>query len=153
VDAQPPRAATLKSGHTEDVSPDGGPADNWQGSGLVLVVDDEAPVLRFASGLLAVLGFDVVAATDGDLALEVFRRYREQILLVLLDLTIPGMDAYSLLAVLARDAPDIPVVLSSGYDAADQQTRWTDPPVAGFLAKPYRLEEIRAILHSALAAH
>jgi CheY-like chemotaxis protein len=135
------------------VVPDSAPADNWQGSGLVLVVDDEDPVLRFASGMLATLGFDVVAATDGPRALEVFQRYRDQLALVLLDLTIPGTDTYSLLSVVARERPDIPVVLSSGYDAADQDVRLANRPVAGFLAKPYRLEQMRAILHSALAEH
>jgi two-component system cell cycle sensor histidine kinase/response regulator CckA len=139
--------------HNGWVPPDSGPADNWQGSGLVLVVDDEAPVLRFASGMLVMLGFDVVAAADGLRALEVFQCHRDQLALVLLDLTIPGMDAYSLLSVLARERPDIPVVLSSGYDAADRDVRLANRPVAGFLAKPYRLEEMRAVLHSALDGH
>jgi CheY-like chemotaxis protein len=126
--------------------------DDWRGSGLVLVIDDEAPVLRFATGVLTTLGFEVVGATDGPRAIEVFQRYRDQLALVLLDLTVPGMDGDSLLSVLERDRPDIPVVLSSGYDAADQGTRFASRLVAGFLPKPYRLEEMRAVLHDALAA-
>jgi DNA-binding NtrC family response regulator len=126
------RGAVTRS-HTEEVPP-----------------DSEDPVLRFASGMLATLGFDVVAATDGRRAFEVFQRYRDQLALVLLDLTIPGMDTYSLLSAVARERPDIPVVLSSGYDAVDQDVRFANRPVAGFLAKPYKLEQMRAILHRAL---
>jgi two-component system cell cycle sensor histidine kinase/response regulator CckA len=129
----------------EAVPPDSHPADNWRGSGLVLVVDDEDPVLRFATGMLTTLGFDVVAATDGPRAVEVFQQHRDQLALVLLDLTVPGMEGDDLLSVMRRERPDIPVVLSSGYDAADQDARF-----AGFLQKPYRLEDMRAILRNAL---
>jgi CheY-like chemotaxis protein len=132
------------------VPPDSGPADDWRGSGLVLVIDDEDPVLRFATGMLATLGFDAVVAADGPRALEVFRRHRDQLTLVLLDLTVPGMDGDDLLSALERERPDLPVVLSSGYDGSDQDARFASRPVAGFLQKPYRLQEMRAILQDAL---
>jgi CheY-like chemotaxis protein len=134
----------------ETVPPDTGQAGDWRGSGLVLVVEDEDPVLRFATGMLTTLGFNVVSATDGVGALEVFQRHRDELALVLLDLTMPGMDGEELLSELERGPGRVPIVVSSGHDIVDLGMRLNRDRLAGFLQKPYRLEEMRATLQDAL---
>jgi len=116
----------------------------------VLVVEDEAQVLRFASDMLATLGFDVVAATDGARALEALRCHRDRLALVLLDSTLPGMAGEAVLAEAERAGSPVPVVLSSGYDAADLAARFAGHRIAGFLQKPYRLAELRSTVRRAL---
>jgi CheY-like chemotaxis protein len=134
------------------VPADTGQGDDWRGSGLVLVVEDEDPVRRLTTSLLAALGFEVIAATDGARALDEFQRHRDELALVLLDLGMPGVHGDELLSEFERAAGAIPIVLSSGHDAADLCSRFPDRRVAGFLQKPYRLEEMRATLHRALAS-
>jgi two-component system, cell cycle sensor histidine kinase and response regulator CckA len=98
------------------VPPDPKRTDDWRGGGLVLVVEDEVPVLRLTTALLTTLGFEVVAATDGPGAIEAYRRHRDELALILLDLTMPGMDGDAVLSELERDRTPIPIVLSSGSD-------------------------------------
>jgi DNA-binding NtrC family response regulator len=144
-------SADVNSGrHTCVVPSDTGQSNGWRGDGLVLVVEDENLVLRLAVGMLADLGFDVVAATDAARAIEVFHRHRDQLALVLLDVTIPGTGDGELLSELERAGSDVPIVLASGHDSAELGTRFAGRQVAGFLQKPYRLEQLRATLHRAL---
>ena len=116
----------------------------------MLVVEDEAQVLRFASDMLATLGFDVVAATDGARALEALRCHRDRLALVLLDSTLPGMAGEAVLAEAEWAGSPVPVVLSSGYDAAGLAARFAGHRIAGFLQKPYRLAELRSTVRRAL---
>jgi two-component system, cell cycle sensor histidine kinase and response regulator CckA len=129
-----------------------GQSDGAGGGGLVLVVEDENLVLRVATDMLLALGYEVVAATDADGALTTFHRHRDRLSLVLLDLTVPGMDAAELLSALEGERTPVPIVLCSGYDTADVVCRYSGRRIAGFLQKPYRLEQMRATLHRALGA-
>ena len=64
----------------------------WQGSGTILVIDDEPAVRRVARLVLERLGFDVLDAADGLDGLEVYRQQQGRIRLTLLDLTMPRLD-------------------------------------------------------------
>jgi two-component system, cell cycle sensor histidine kinase and response regulator CckA len=86
---------------------------------LVLVVDDEAMIRGVASALLRRrLGFEVITASDGPEALEIFTERKDEISLVMLDLGMPGMSGWQTLPALRGLRLDIPVILSSGYDEA-----------------------------------
>jgi signal transduction histidine kinase/FixJ family two-component response regulator/ribosomal protein L17 len=117
---------------------------------LVLLVDDEPMVLGVASAQLKQLGFDVVTAATGMEALERFRERGHQIRLVLLDLVMPGMDAWETLTKLRTLEPGIHVVMISGYDEA-QVMRGDQPhrPQA-FLHKPYDLNDLKRAIATAL---
>jgi two-component system cell cycle sensor histidine kinase/response regulator CckA len=118
------------------------PAREWHGQGLVLLVEDEAPVRRYAARLLAELGFTVVGAADGAEAVAVFHERGAELALVLLDVSLPGPSGEELL----DEIKGVPVVLCSGYDARTARRRFGDHPVAGFLAKPYGLDQMRTAL-------
>ena len=128
----PPPAATLKG--------DGG---------RVLLVEDEPMVRRSTRNLLEALGFAVVEAADGDEAIEVFKAERATLRWVLMDLTMPRMDGHTAFLALQKIDPDVKVVLSSGWAAADVAERFRGHPPAGFLSKPFVLGEILATLHQA----
>ncbi len=118
----------------------------WQGRGRVLLVDDEESIRTIAKAMLEFSGFDVVTACDGRAAVETFQAQRGQIVLVLLDLTMPEMDGEQTLRELRRLQPDIAVILSSGYSEHDVQRRFEGQGLSGFLAKPYRIAELQAAL-------
>ena len=90
-------------------------AQNWQGQGTVLLVDDEAMVRQVAASMLKFIGFDVLEAADGHEAVEVFRAHQEDILLVLLDMTMPRMSGEEAFDEIRKIKPDALVMLSSGY--------------------------------------
>ncbi len=123
--------------------------DEWRGAGTVLVVDDQASVRSVACRILEHLGFDTLCASNGARALELFRTHQTEIVLVLLDLTMPVMDGHETLDALLALQPDLPVVMSSGYDEGVNPTAATGR-ARGFLHKPYRLQQMREVLRRAL---
>jgi CheY-like chemotaxis protein len=96
------------------------------------------------------LGFEVIKAGHGLEALEFFREHKNEINLVILDLTMPGMNGWETLAALRALRPDIPVVLASGYDEAKvMEGEHAELPQA-FLHKPYRMAELEAAIAAAV---
>jgi PAS domain S-box-containing protein len=132
------------------------PAGDLRGQGVVLLVDDERIVRISTQRLLEKFGFEVLVAHDGVEAIEVFRAQSGRIGAVLLDFTMPRMDGIETLKELRRIAPEIPVVLTSGYGArrlGDSQ----NVPQSGalpdaVLAKPYAAEELLATLQQVMRA-
>jgi CheY-like chemotaxis protein len=121
-------------------------------SGVVLVVDDEPSVRRLTTRMLARLGFSTVEAADGTQTVELLRDRADELALVLLDLTVPGLDAEELLTQLERDGSQVPVVICSGYSAQELSARFAGRRVAGFLHKPFGLDGLQAAVLDALPA-
>ncbi|NMC71229.1 MAG: response regulator [Myxococcales bacterium] len=118
--------------------------------GRALVVDDEPAVRRFAAFILRRMGFDVAEAADGVQALDEIRRTNGQMRLVLLDLTMPRMSGEQVLDEMRRLRPDLPVVLSSGFDAGEVAARTTAHPHVGFIQKPYFPETLETVVNRVL---
>ena len=89
-----------------------------EGGGTVLLIEDEEQVRNMAKMMLTRLGYTVLEAKDGVEAVEIFQQHQDEIRCVLSDLTMPRMDGWETLAALRKLSPDIPVILSSGYDEA-----------------------------------
>ena len=112
----------------------------FEGIGTVLVVEDEVQVRDMVKEMLISMGFSVLEARDGIEAVGVFRQHQDEIRCVVCDLTMPRMDGWETLAALRKLSPDIPVILSSGYDEAQVMAdEHPDRPNA-FLGKPYQLK-------------
>lgn len=120
--------------------------------GTVLLVDDEAFVREVGEQMLRHLGLDVLTAPGGREALEIYGIHSPDVSCVLLDLTMPGMDGSEVFRALREINPDIRIVLMSGYDEKDALGRLGEDPPAGFLHKPYDLENLRTLLGQVLAS-
>ena len=121
-------------------------------SGCVLIVDDEPAIRNLAAKMLGRLGRQVLTAADGREAVEILRERENEIRLVLLDLTMPGITGWETLAGLRALRPDIAVVLASGYDEAQaMEGQHTELPQA-FLHKPYSMLELQKAIGRALTA-
>jgi CheY-like chemotaxis protein len=106
-------------------------------------MDDEDMVRTMAKIMLTRLGHTVLEAKDGGEAVEIFKRHQDNIRCVLSDLTMPRMNGWETLAHLRRLSPDIPVILSSGYDEAQVMAiDHADQPNA-FLGKPYSIKGLK----------
>ena len=119
-------------------------------SGTILIVDDEAGVREVARAMLEDRGFTVLTADDGRAGLEVFRERSGEIQAVLLDMTMPEMDGATAFGELQRIRADVPVVLSSGFNEREVTQRFVDRGLAGFIQKPYRADELVAVLCQAI---
>jgi len=113
---------------------------------LVLVVDDEQIVRELCEEALQHLGYRVLSAADGLEALEVFQENIQAIDCVLLDLMMPRMNGVAAFAELRRLKPGIRVILCSGYSEQEATQRFQGQGLAGFLQKPFRIEDLRGEL-------
>ena len=112
-------------------------AREWRGSGVILVVDDEETVRIATKRMLETIGYTVLTAPDGRAALEIFRSRVDEIVLVLLDLTMPRLGGEETYRELRRIRPDARVLLSSGYNEQEITSRFAGKGLAGFIQKPY----------------
>lgn len=108
----------------------------------ILVVDDEEVVRSLARAVLERAGHVVVEAVDGEDALRRFCAAPEEVALVILDMTMPRMSGVECLRELRAVRPDVPVLLSSGYNEQDAVARVAGRGLAGFLQKPYTAAEL-----------
>jgi PAS domain S-box-containing protein len=122
------------------------------GQHLVLVVDDEQPVREAISDILEDQGMQLLMAADGQTAIQLLQEYSEEIDLVLLDLSMPGMGGEEVLQEMRKINPTIRVILSSGYDKNDLLHRLRDQSLSGFLQKPYTLEALVEIVQKNLTS-
>ena len=110
--------------------------------GRILVVDDEESVRSTARLILEKGGFKVTVAESGNTAVEVIRREGETISAVLLDLTMPGMDGIETFDSIRQIRPDIPVILSSGYNQTRAMKDLMGRESVGFIQKPYEAQNL-----------
>jgi two-component system, cell cycle sensor histidine kinase and response regulator CckA len=126
----------------EPVQPAAPMVKPWRGHGLVLLVDDEDALRRLGRRMLARLGFETIAASNGIEALELFKQHRPRIRYVLLDWTMPEMGGNETFVELRRLDPNVRVVVTSGHAPEDIMRRLTSKPVPAFVRKPYVIAEL-----------
>jgi len=122
------------------------------GSGTVLLVDDEALVCRFVKEALERLGYDVVTATDGNQAIRIYRERTKEVILVLLDMLMPGRNGLETLQALREINPQVKVILSSGYSEDLLPHPMQDARPNAFLKKPYRSRTLATTVTEVLSA-
>ena len=132
------------------------PEQSLAGHGTILVIDDEDVVRQTAKSALETYGYDVVVAENGKEGVDLFQELGDEVAAVLLDMTMPVMSGEEALMHLKSMRPDVPVVLSSGYDEAEATRLFTGKGLAGFVQKPYTAaclaEKMKAVLQSGARA-
>ena len=118
----------------------------------ILIAEDEPNVRALVTRALTQDGHDVIATADGSEALEAFTRAKKPFNLLLTDIKMPMMDGIALALSVARDDPELPILLMTGY--ADQRERASglDALIHDVIAKPFTLFEIQSAVAGALAA-
>ena len=124
--------------------------------GMVLVMDDEEIVRVVVNRLLLQCGFETELAKDGVEMLRLYREAKEAgktFVAVILDLIIQeGMGGQEAIKQLLAYDPDVKVIVSSGYSHNPIMTNFREYGFAGFLPKPYKLEELRRIMNEITSA-
>ncbi len=122
----------------------------WCGAGTVLIVDDEETIRETAAMMLRDMGFDTISAEDGEQGVDIYRKCQNEIVAVLLDMTMPKLDGKGCFREIRRINKDVRVVLSSGYNEQDATNRFAGQGLAGFIQKPYTPGDLRAKMKEAL---
>lgn len=121
----------------------------WQGSGNILLVDDEETIREIGSELLTEMGFTVLTASDGLEAVQIYSS-RNDIDLVVLDLTMPKMNGNECYRELKLINPDVKVLISSGYSEETVAEEFSGMGIAGFVQKPYNISSMKKVLKALL---
>ena len=118
--------------------------------GKILVMDDRQVVRGTAKSMLGRMGYEVVFAEDGREAIELYKESLQSgkpFNAVILDLTVPGgMGGREAVKELLEIDPNVKAIVSSGYSDDTVMSEFKQYGFMGVLEKPYRIEELSAIL-------
>jgi signal transduction histidine kinase len=128
------------------------PTEAAKGSGVVLVIDDEKVVRTTAKKALEHHGYSVLVAYDGLAAINLLRKHPDDIDVVLLDLSMPGMSGEETLPELRKIRPDVKVLVSSGYSEDEAMAMFRGQQVSGFIQKPYTAVVLAEKIKSTIGA-
>jgi two-component system, cell cycle sensor histidine kinase and response regulator CckA len=112
------------------------------GRGLVLLVEDEDAVRSFAARALRLRGYTVMEASSGEEALELLKDAGLHVDILLSDVIMPGLDGPGWVREAQKSRPDVKVVFMSGYAEDAFVGGDGGVPGAGFLPKPFTLNEL-----------
>ena len=139
------RASPRDEHHRRSRAGQEGPIVN--GTMRVLVVDDDSQIVRALRAGLAVQGYDVVSAGNGETALELAAGTRVD--LVLLDLELPGIDGVEVVGRL-RGWTEVPVLVLSAHEALEDRVRALDAGADDYVSKPFAMEELGARIRAVM---
>ncbi|CAN5864367.1 hypothetical protein BH11MYX3_BH11MYX3_02300 [soil metagenome] len=122
-----------------------------EGTGMLMVVDDDSIVRRAVANALDSLGYSTVEAQSGADAVEIYRAHRDEIRGVVLDMVMPVMSGKATYLALREIDPAVPVLLMTGYAVNDEVQAILDLGVKGFVAKPHSVDQLAAALAQMLA--
>ncbi|MCB8959041.1 MAG: response regulator [Ardenticatenales bacterium] len=113
---------------------------------IILAIDDEAPVRQAIAAIVEQAGADCLEADSGQAGVDLFIAQQDAVDLVVLDLTMPGMNGQDTLLALHAIDPGLPVILCSGYTDVDL----TATPSVPFLPKPFVAADLLQLIQQSL---
>ena len=117
----------------------------------VLIVDDELNIRRVLAAMLAREGYEVTAAADGEQALAVLQKTPVHV--VVTDLIMPRLGGLELLARVAAEFPDVPVIVITAHGTVDSAVQALKAGAFDYITKPFEQEELKKVIAKASRAH
>lgn len=112
----------------------------------LLVVEDDDDVRKMLTTALAHFGFDVLPASSGREAVELYRTHQTRIGAVLMDVLMPDMDGVQTLAALRQITPDVRCCFMTGHAGRYREEDLVAAGAAHVFAKPFHLIELTPVL-------
>jgi len=116
----------------------------------LLFVDDEPMIRQSGQRIARFLGFEVLMASDGREALDIFSKHGLQVGAVVLDIAMPGMNGVDCCRALRQRVPALPIVLTSGFSKDLDVQSLLENPHTRYLRKPYDQDELAQALASVM---
>lgn len=117
-----------------------------QGKGIILVVDDEEIMRQAAGAILKKCGYEVLTASDGLQALQIFGKRYQEIACVLLDLVMPQKSGEQVYLEMKKIDSRVKVIMTSGFKQDERVTFALAQGVNAFIQKPYTLEKLSEVI-------
>jgi PAS domain S-box-containing protein len=118
--------------------------------GKILLIDDQDTVREVCSAMLATLGYKVSTAADGREGVEYYRRFGNDVDLVIIDMIMPILGGRDCFRELKAMNPGVRAILSTGFSMDGTVQEIMDEGIIGFIQKPYRLEELSNVVSKAI---
>lgn len=135
----------------EKIKEDPKPFDQIQkGSETILLVDDEEEIINVGRNFLVKLGYKPLVARNGLEAVEIFKLYKDEIALVVLDLVMPKMSGKEAFSRIKRIQESAKILVSTGYAVDEKVEDFLNRGCHGFLQKPFSLNEFARALRMIL---
>ena len=119
----------------------------------ILVVDDDAIVIKSCKRILEAEGLEVSTVPSADEALEMIKKYEFDLLLI--DVKMPRHDGMFLMREIKKVIPDMPIIVMSGYPTPETISDVLNLGASQFIPKPFRPDElikaIRPVLQKILS--
>ncbi|HEU4343218.1 MAG TPA: PAS domain S-box protein [Candidatus Binatia bacterium] len=112
------------------------------GHGTILLIEDEQIMLNVLEKVLMQHGYQVLMATDGQMALEIYQHGKDKIDAVLLDINLPKLGGREVLVKMKQVNPDVKLVVASGYLEPELKSYINQAGVHHFIHKPYSPDEV-----------
>lgn len=119
-------------------------------SPLILVAEDEEVLRELAVDVLQTLGYRVLQAEDGEQAVRIYKQHHTEIALVMVDMVMPNLDGPATFLKLKEINPGVRAILTTGYTQDGRAQEALDSGMAGFIQKPYGLEEVAEAVKAVL---
>lgn len=123
-----------------------------EGTGMIMIVDDEEVVREMATDMLTYLGYEVLTAVDGAEAVETYKACPGGIDLVIIDMIMPKMGGRECFKALLELDPDVRAILSTGYSRDGAAQAILDAGMLGFVQKPYRIGQLSEVVSNILGS-
>jgi CheY-like chemotaxis protein len=156
VQSEPGKGTTFqvwfpRTGGIDATAPAQSPAAVSGGSEILLVVEDQEDVRKFAVEVLRSRGYDVLSSEDAEAALELAERHANPIHLLVTDVVLPGMNGRELARRLKAIRPAMQVLFTSGYNRDVIAEHGILESGTAYLAKPYTPGELAAKVRELLS--
>jgi PAS domain S-box-containing protein len=120
------------------------------GRGTILLVEDEKLMVALLKDALLQSGYHVLVALNGEEAIDLYRRHKADIGLVLLDLGLPKVGGWDVILKMKQENPNVKVIVISGYIEPAFKSKMSAAGVRAFVEKPYIHEELLQLLHDTI---
>jgi len=118
----------------------------------ILIAEDDDAVRGLVTRALVEDGHELTTTTDGAQALEALQQQDGKFDLLVADVKMPVMDGVALALAAARDRPEMPIMLMTGYADQRERAHGLDALVHDVIAKPFSTEQIKGAVREALIA-
>ena len=118
--------------------------------GCVLVIDDDAGVREVIIDMLEDAGVRTMSAASGEEGIALFQSHPDEVDLVLLDLSMPGIGGKETFRRLKALSTDLKIVVSSGYSQTEVKDDLSHLGLTGFIQKPYRYDKLNDLVRKFL---
>ena len=115
---------------------------------IILVVDDEEPLLNLLGSQIKHFGYEPILILDGVKAPDIFKENKDSVACIILDYCLIRITGYKLSILFRKIDPDVKIIVMSGYVVDDVDFK--EIRIEGFLQKPFTIYELKTIIEKVI---